>query len=109
MISYPGCGAYMRVVLISVPDHVSKRLLYVGANSNNDDICVLFSNKVVISGSLPSQGSQGKVREFYFSSKSQGIVREFRLLSQEIFFESSKFLKEYQNFGKLKKIQIVRG
>ena len=40
--------------------------------------CHLTSRSGPISGCLPSQGSQGKVREFCFSSKSQGKVRECR-------------------------------
>ena len=81
---------------------------YVDKNMNG---CVIFARSVndsmisfestmdnglfiVFTGCLPSQGIQGKVREFCFSSKSQGKVREFRKKVREKsgnVFESSKF------------------
>ena len=72
MISYPGCGAYMRVALISVPDHVSKRLLYVGANSNNDDICVLFITRSLYQGLCQVREAREKLGNSIFPQKVRG-------------------------------------
>ena len=68
----------------------------------------------LVSGCLPSQGSQGKVREFTLPLEKSGNVREFSGKSgnfsetKKYFFRNSKVKKKYQIFDIFQKYLILR-